>query len=100
MNGRRACGWMCETKEKAIKPIHAKGATGAQTLVGDFSIVWRFLQNEPGRHGGRPSNGVNKTVCPIFGGSGSVPTVLAEVLQEALRKTICRGNCVEAGDSV
>ncbi len=43
----------------------------------------RFLQNEPGRHGGRPSNGVSKTFWLIFGGEGSVPTVLARVLQEA-----------------
>jgi len=42
----------------------------------------RFLQNKPGRHGGRPSKSENKPVWLIFGGSGSVPTVLAGVLQE------------------
>ncbi len=49
---------------------------------GEFFTRWRFLQNEPGRHGGRPSTGENKPVWLIFGGSGSVPTVWTGVLQE------------------
>ncbi len=35
------------------------------------------MQNEPGRHGGRPSNGENNLFLRFSGGSGSVPTVLA-----------------------
>lgn len=42
-----------------------------------------LLQNEPGRHGGRPSRGENNLFLRFSGGSGAVPTVLAGVLQEA-----------------
>ena len=48
-------------------------------------MMMSLLHNSRGRHGGRPSIVENRPFSASSGGSGSVPTVLAGVLQDALK---------------
>lgn len=51
--------------------------------MGSDGAVWAFKILD-GRHGGRPSNDQTNGLSEVSGGSGSVPTVLSEVMPKPL----------------
>ena len=88
---KRSVSNACSLSRSGIPARPRSGQVGMLVLFGGQENSNRrgLLQNSRGRHGGRPSIAENRPFSASSGGSGSVPTVLAEVLQEARRRHRC-----------